>query len=89
MEAMPQGMWRSFVFWMLNHREVSMGIQGMLTLMDSPVTDGVIGHLLDTGFGGPCIKRRPIPAHNLFLHPSGRHLMAPDKDAAPAMRTSC
>ena len=53
MEAMgkPQGMWRSFLFWMLNHREVSMGIQGMLTLMGSPVMEGVTGHLLDTGFG--------------------------------------
>ena len=60
MEAMPQGMWRSFVFWMLNHREVSMGIQGMLTLMDSPVTDGVIGHLLDTGFG---TYRRSVCLH--------------------------
>lgn len=45
------GWWRSFVFWQLGWRDISTGIQGMLTLMGSPVMEGITGHMLDFGFG--------------------------------------
>jgi hypothetical protein len=50
LQAVGEGWVRSFMFWYCGWREISTGIQGMLTLMGSPVMEGITGHLLDFGF---------------------------------------